>query len=176
MKKSLGARPPNGLNRRTAIAGSAGLAALSGASLTYAGPLDPKADLSFVNPAGLRTPRGYSQMAVIRSGRLVFFAGQTPVGTSGEVVGPGDFRAQLEQVFSNLDIGIRSVGGTFSNIIKLNYYCAESVDPALLRHVNEVRDRFTNTTSPPISTFVFVSRLARPEWLIEIEAVGVLPE
>lgn len=176
MKNRPGARRPNGLNRRTAIAGVAGLAALPGASLTYAGATDPKADLAFVNPEELRTPSGYSQMAVIRSGRLVFFAGQTPVETSGEVVGRGDFRAQLEQVFCNLDIGIRSVGGTFSNIIKLNYYCVESVDPALLRHVNEVRDRFTDIASPPISTFVFVSRLARPEWLIEIEAVGVLPE
>lgn len=38
-----------------------------------------------------------------------------------------------------------------------------------------MRDRYVNTQSPPVSTFVFVSRLVHPDWLIEIEAVAVLP-
>ena len=40
--------------------------------------------------------------------------------------------------------------------------------------VREIRDRFLNTQAPPVSTFVFVSRLVRPEWLIEIEAWAVI--
>jgi enamine deaminase RidA (YjgF/YER057c/UK114 family) len=39
-----------------------------------------------------------------------------------------------------------------------------------------VRDKYVNVASPPASTFVVVSRLARPGWLIEIEAVVALDE
>jgi enamine deaminase RidA (YjgF/YER057c/UK114 family) len=38
------------------------------------------------------------------------------------------------------------------------------------------RDRFVNTKTPPISTFVIVQRLVRPEWLIEVEAVAVVKQ
>jgi enamine deaminase RidA (YjgF/YER057c/UK114 family) len=38
----------------------------------------------------------------------------------------------------------------------------------------EVRDKYVNTANPPVSTFVVVKRLARPEWLIEVEAVAVV--
>ena len=37
-----------------------------------------------------------------------------------------------------------------------------------------VRDRYVNTAAPPVSTFVFVSRLVRPGWLFEIDAMAVI--
>jgi enamine deaminase RidA (YjgF/YER057c/UK114 family) len=58
--------------------------------------------------------------------------------------------------------------------VKLNYYCAESVDPAQIGLVREIRDKYVNTTNPPTSTFVVVKRLVRPEWLIEVDAVAVV--
>ena len=58
--------------------------------------------------------------------------------------------------------------------MKLNYFCVEAVDHALIPEVLKVRDRFVNTKTPPISTFVVVKRLVRPEWLIEVEAVAVV--
>lgn len=119
---------------------------------------------------------GFSQLGEVRGGRLVFIAGQVPRNTQGELVGAGDFRAQLEQVFANLDAAVRAAGGTFADIVKLNYYCVASIEPAQQRAVVEVRDRYVNTDAPPVSTFVFVSRLVRPEWLIEVEAVAVLPQ
>ena len=61
-------------------------------------------------------------------------------------------------------------------MIKLNYYCADTVDPAVhLPIVREIRDGYVNTGAPPVSTFVVVRRLVRPEWLIEVEAVAVVP-
>jgi len=59
-------------------------------------------------------------------------------------------------------------------VIKLNYYCVASVDPAQMTVVREVRDKYVNTANPPTSTFVFVQRLVRPEWLIEVDAVAVV--
>lgn len=98
-----------------------------------------------------------------------------PRSPDGTLVGPGDFVVQLEQVFRNLDIAVREAGGRFSDVVKLNYYCHQSVDRSLLRNVSIVRDRYVDTARPPASTFIFVAGLARAEWLIEIEALLALP-
>jgi enamine deaminase RidA (YjgF/YER057c/UK114 family) len=58
--------------------------------------------------------------------------------------------------------------------VKLNYFCVEAVDPSLIPQILKVRDRFVDTKNPPVSTFVVVKRLVRPEWLIEVEAVAVV--
>ncbi len=59
-------------------------------------------------------------------------------------------------------------------MVKLNYFCVDRVDRGNMTVVREIRDRYLNTQAPPVSTFVFVSSLVRPEWLIEIEAVAVV--
>lgn len=46
--------------------------------------------------------------------------------------------------------------------------------PSQMTAVREVRDKYMNTANPPTSTFVFLQRLVRPEWLIEVEAVAVV--
>lgn len=127
------------------------------------------------DPQALPPSNGYSHVGEVTRGRTIYIAGQVPLNAAGELVGPGDFRAQLEQVFANLDAAVRAAGGTFGDVVKLNYYCVDSIEPAQQRAVVEVRDRYVDTQAPPVSTLVFVSRLVRPEWLVEIEAVAVLP-
>lgn len=127
------------------------------------------------NPDTLVKPTaGYSQVAEITGGKIVYIAGQVSQDRSGNLVGKDDFRAQVQQVFENLKAAVEAAGGDFSNVVKLNYFCAESVDPALLPAVREIRDKYVNTANPPTSTFVVVKRLVRPEWMIEIEAVAVV--
>ena len=127
------------------------------------------------NPPGLPVTPGSSQIAEAR-GRLMFISGQVAVTADNEHVGAGDFGVQLEQVFRNLDTAVRAAGGRFEDITKLNYFCLDSVDRALLPEVRRVRDSYVNLECPPASTFVFVSGLARQGWLIEIEAVASLPD
>lgn len=127
------------------------------------------------NPPTLPPPVGFSHLSEGR-GRLIWISGQVPRDSDGRLVGAGDFAAQIEQVFSNLAIAIGEAGGRFADVVKLNYYCHESVDRSLLRHVNQTRDRYVDTRRPPASTFIFVPALALPEWLIEIEAVLSLPD
>jgi enamine deaminase RidA (YjgF/YER057c/UK114 family) len=69
---------------------------------------------------------------------------------------------------------VQAAGGSFHDVIKLNYFCADNVDPAAIAQVREIRDKYANTQAPPTSTFVVVRRLVRPEWLIEVEAVAVV--
>ncbi|MGB7848400.1 MAG: RidA family protein [Candidatus Acidiferrum sp.] len=127
------------------------------------------------NPDTLAKPMaGYSQAAEVLGGKIVYIAGQVAIDRSGNFVGKDDFPAQVQQVFENLKAAVEATGGDFHSVIKLNYYCAESVDPSQLPVVREIRDKYVNTANPPTSTFVVVKRLVRPEWLIEIEAVAVV--
>ena len=127
------------------------------------------------NPETMAKPTaGYSQVAEITDGKLVYIAGQVAIDRAGNLVGKDDFRAQVQQVFQNLKAAVEASGGDFHNVIKLNYYCAESVDPALVPAIREIRDKYVNTANPPVSTFVVVKRLVRPEWLIEVDAVAVV--
>jgi enamine deaminase RidA (YjgF/YER057c/UK114 family) len=127
------------------------------------------------NPETMATPTaGYSQVAEVYDGKIVYIAGQVALDPSGNLVGKDDFRAQVQQVFANLKTAVVAAGGDFASVIKLNYYCVESVDPSQIPVVREVRDKYVNTANPPVSTFVVVKRLVRPEWLIEVEAVAVV--
>ena len=127
------------------------------------------------NPDTMAKPTaGYSQVAEVSGGKIVYIAGQVALDRSGNLVGKDDFRAQVQQIFENLKAAVEAAGGDFHDVIKLNYYCAESVDPAQVAVVREIRDKYVNTANPPTSTFVVVKRLVRPEWLIEVEAVAVV--
>jgi enamine deaminase RidA (YjgF/YER057c/UK114 family) len=127
------------------------------------------------NPDTMAKPTaGYSQVAEVNDGKIVYIAGQVALDPSGNLVGPNDLRAQIDQVFKNIKAAVEAAGGDMNSVIKLNYFCAESVDPAQTPAVREIRDRYVNTANPPTSTFVVVKRLVRPEWLIEVEAVAVV--
>ena len=90
------------------------------------------------------------------------------------MIGEGDFEAQVEQIFGNLKIAVEAAGGTMADIVKLNYYLVAEVDQAIVPKLRPIRDRYINVEKPPASTFVVVSRLMRPGWLIEIEAVAAI--
>jgi enamine deaminase RidA (YjgF/YER057c/UK114 family) len=128
------------------------------------------------NPDTLAKPAaGYSQVAEITGGKLVFIAGQVAQDKAGILVGKDDFRAQVEQVFSNLKLAVEAAGGEPRDLVKLNIYIVASVTPEQLPAFREIRDKYVNTANPPTSTLVFVSRLARPELLLEVDAVAAVP-
>lgn len=127
----------------------------------------------FIKSENLPPSPGYSQAVEIRRGRIIYIAGQVPQDRSGKVVGEGDMRAQAQQTFENLKATLEASGANFGDVVKLNYYFA---DISQLAAVREVRDKFINTANPPASTAVEVKRLFREPFLLEIEAVAVVPE
>jgi enamine deaminase RidA (YjgF/YER057c/UK114 family) len=121
------------------------------------------------NPKTIAPPTGYSHVAEVHGGRLVFIAGQIAKNPKGELVGRDDYRLQADQVFQNIGQALESVGATFDDLVKLTYYVR---DASHLPEVREVRDRYVNTKRPPASTAVQVSGLASPEFLLEVEAIA----
>ena len=126
------------------------------------------------SPATLPPPTGYSHVAKVNRGTLVYIAGQVSSDASGKLVGEGNFEAQVEQVFKNLKLALEAAGATMADIVKLNTYLVAEVSQDDLPKMRAIRDRYLNKEKPPASTLVVVSRLARPGWLIEIEVVAAI--
>jgi enamine deaminase RidA (YjgF/YER057c/UK114 family) len=128
---------------------------------------EPTAAVRFIN----RAPAGYSHIVEARGGRTLYIAGQLALDVEGKLVGAGDFRAQIKQVFANLNTRLQEAGASFKDVVKLNYYLTDGSD---LQPLREVRDSYVNKEAPPASTLVVVKQLVRPEYLCEVEAIAVV--
>lgn len=114
----------------------------------------------------LRLAQGY------RVGDLLFISGQAASDINGQIVGIGNFEAQAEQVFANLERVLRAGGSSLANVIKVTIFLR---DMSNFRKIVEFRGRYF--TSPyPADTIVEVSSLYSPDALIEIEAIAVVDE
>ena len=158
-------------SRRSVVAAAVTMAAAAGAAGGARG--QTPSNLSFANPPGLSSPPTYSHAVEVNGPhRTVYIAGQTGADASGKVA--QGFRAQALQVMENLKTALASVGGDFEHVVKLNSYLTDI--EANANEFREVRARyFTNKSALPASTLVQVVRLANPSYLLEVEAIAVLP-
>ena len=124
----------------------------------------------YINPPTLARPMGYTHVVEASGARTFYIAGQVALDDSGNIVGEGDMGAQARQVFENLHTALRSVGASFKDVVKLTYFI---VDMSQMQTVREARDQYIQPEYLPASTAVEVRRLAREEFLLEIEAVAV---
>lgn len=146
---------------RTVIA-AIGLAAA--ASAAAAGQLQR------INPPGLSTPTTYAH--IVRDGKTLYIAGQVGADAQGRVVGPG-MPEQVEQVLKNLEIALKSQGADWSHVAKITIYTTD-VDAFRGPDAAKIRAKYFGAHRPA-STLVGVTRLASPDYKVEIEAVAVLP-
>ena len=126
----------------------------------------------YINPPGLTKPNGYTHVVLAADRRTVYIAGQVAFDSTGKVVGEGDFTAQAEQVYGNLRKALASVGATFADLVKTTILVTDVKNVPALR---EIRARYMGAEHPPANTLI-VANLVRPELLLEIEAVAVLPK
>ncbi len=114
----------------------------------------------------------YSHVVTVTGpGKLVFIAGQLARDIDGNCVGPGDMRAQMEQTFKNLDACLKAAGATWADVVKTNTYVT---DFDAFQQCADIRMRYFGVATPT-STTVQVSRLAGPDFMIEIEMIAVVP-
>ena len=115
----------------------------------------------------------YSHAVRVETGDAVWIhvSGQIAIDREGNLVGPGDMRAQTRQVFENLSAILEANGATFADVVKIGTYLTTLDDLAGMR---EVRGEYL-TSEPPASTAVQVVALVVPDALIEIDLVAVVP-
>lgn len=126
------------------------------------------------NAPGLaQTRAGYFSQCVRVSNpsATLYLAGQVARDENGTNVGIGDITAQTEQVIANLRRALVAEGADLANLVKVNIYATDVRHAPLIDAVR--RRHFTGDL--PASTFVEVSKLNHPDWLIEIEGVAVIP-
>ena len=124
-------------------------------------------EIEVINPEGMTKSPNYSHL--VRFGDLLFIAGQVATDGDGNIVGEGDMAAQFRQVLENLKTVLASVDANLSNVVKITIY---TVDIEALRAVVAIRSEYFGDHAPA-STLVQIERLARPEFLLEIEATAV---
>jgi len=125
-----------------------------------------------LNPDHLVEIAGRSHVVILdKVAKLAFVSGQVSMDRDGMLVGRGDFEAQTRQVFQNLLIILREIGGSLDDVVKLNAY---TTMPEKIQTYLKVRNEFVSRRNPPGSTFVGVVALASPDFLIEVEMIVAL--
>ena len=121
-----------------------------------------------MNPPGTTQPTAYTQL--VRAGKTLYFSGQTAVNEKGELIGKGDMRAQVRQVYENLKSLLASQGATFDHLVKITIYTLNMDE---FRKTGDIREEYTGGRAPA-STLLQIDRLASPDYLVEIEGIAVL--
>ncbi|MEE9240400.1 MAG: RidA family protein [bacterium] len=121
---------------------------------------------------GHAPPRGhYSHGVIVESSRTLYVAGQVPVDKDGNIVSPGNAEAQTRQVMENIKRVIEEAGGKMEDVAKTTVYVTNLEDRG---PIGEMRKEYF-PGEPPANTFLVISSLAQPDFLVEIEAVVPLP-
>lgn len=110
--------------------------------------------------------------AVVANG-VVYLRGQIGQDLdTRESVGVGDVVAQTEQAMYNIDMLLREAGSSLADIVKVTVYI---IDPRYREDVYRTMGKWLKGVYP-VSTGIVVQALARPEWLVEIDATAVLSD
>ena len=134
-----------------------------------------KGKVEFVNPDTLVRNPAFTNV-VIASGpvRTVYIGGQDAVDASGQIVGKGDLKAQTEQILRNIQAALAAANAQPGHIVKWNIYVLEGQS---LQDGFEVFQGFwSNRSNPPAISVIFVAGLAHPDFLVEMDAIAVIPE
>lgn len=128
-----------------------------------------------LNPAGLVQPRGWTHaITVTGNHKTIYIGGQDAVDAQGAVVGKGDLGKQTEKIFENLRAILAAAGADLHHIVKWTIYVVQGQSP---QPAVEVFQKAWGTQhQPPVITVVFVVALGNPDWLVEIDAIAVVPE
>ena len=132
---------------------------------------------TIIETRGVSQPLGaYNHAVSVRPGRLVFIAGQVSINEEGDIVGKGDFPAQVQQVFHNLGQVLASAGASFENVVQFTTFVvrSRSTDEFVAVRREVFAQIYPNGGYPP-NTLLFIDRLVREEFFIEIEAIAALP-
>jgi len=126
-----------------------------------------------VTSEAIRQPVGvFSQATMIEAqGRLVFISGMTARRADGTIAGVGDITEQTKQVCENIKAAVEAAGGTLDDVCRVDVYVRN------MKYSKSTHDMRKQSLTPPLpaSTMVEVTKMVSPDYLIEINAIAVIP-
>jgi enamine deaminase RidA (YjgF/YER057c/UK114 family) len=129
----------------------------------------------FLNPEGLHRNPAFSQVVAISGPtRTVYVGGQNAVDSTGTIVGKTDIGVQAGQVARNLQLALSGADARVEHIVKWTVYVVhgQPLGPAM----GAFQQALGPMPNPPAISVLYVSALAHPDFLLEVEAVAVVPE
>ena len=121
--------------------------------------------ITLSNPSSVRTPNGYSHGIIVQGAeRRLVISGQVGMAVDGTIPSSGE--AQIAQAFANLRAVLEANGMSPANIVKTTVFLT---DRALIGAYRSARTAFF-AGHAPASTLLFISGLADPNFVVEIEA------
>jgi enamine deaminase RidA (YjgF/YER057c/UK114 family) len=129
----------------------------------------------YINPDSLNKNPAFTNVVVVEGNvKTVHIGGQDALNASGEIVGKDDIVAQTEQILANVRAALAAGGARPEHIIKWNIYVVEG--QSLEAGFGAFQRAWPETPNPPAITMAFVSGLAHPDFLVEMDAVAVVPQ
>ena len=127
-----------------------------------------------ITSARLRQPSGHFShaTAIEARGRLVFISGMTARCADGTIAGIGDIETQTRQVCENLKAAVEGAGGAMDNICRIDVFIRNMEHFDIIHKVR--REYFKEPL--PASTMVEIVKMTSPDYLIEINAIAVVPD
>ncbi|MBD2101672.1 RidA family protein [Leptolyngbya sp. FACHB-261] len=115
---------------------------------------------------------GYAQAVTV--GNMLYISGTVSIDDEGKLVAAGDMRGQMSRIYEDLQRTLEAHGATFSDVVKEAIFTTDM--DRFTEEAMPIRAKFyEGHTLPASSAWLQVSRLAFPEFLVEIEAIAVLP-
>lgn len=134
-----------------------------------------RGEVQHINPEGLSKNPAFTQVVIVAGpAKTIYVGGQDAVDTSGNIVGEGDIGRQTEQVLKNIQTALEACGADLGNVVKWNVYVVEG--QPLQAGFEAFMRVWGRQPNPPAITAAFVAGLARPEFLVEIDAIAVVIE
>jgi enamine deaminase RidA (YjgF/YER057c/UK114 family) len=128
-----------------------------------------------INPDSLSKNPAFTNVIVIAGKvKTIYIGGQDAVDASGTIVGKGDIKQQAEQVLANLQAALKAGGAELEDVVKWNVYVVhgQTLQPAF----EVFQQVWGHRPNPPAITLMFVWGLANPNFLIEMDAIAVVPQ
>jgi enamine deaminase RidA (YjgF/YER057c/UK114 family) len=130
--------------------------------------------VEFLNPDGLPRNPAFSNVAVVSgSVRTIYIGGQDAVDAEGNIVGIGDIAAQTEQVLRNLRTALAAAGAGPEHVVKWNIFIVDGQD--IRTGYAAFQRAWGDRPNPPVITAAVVKGLAHPDFLLEMDAIAVVP-
>ena len=128
-----------------------------------------------LNPEGLTRSPGFTQaIAVTGPHKVVYVGGQDAVdGKTRQIIGHNDIRAQTQQVLRNLRLALEAAGAALEHVVKWTIYIVQGQSAQDAFEVSQ--HEWGTRPNPPTISVIFVAGLAHPDFLIEIDAIAVVP-
>ena len=131
--------------------------------------------VELLSPDGLNKNPAFSNVAIVSGQvRTIYVGGQDAITADGEIVGKGDMAAQTEQVLRNLSTALAAAGAGPEHVVKWNVFIVDGQDfragYAAFQRV------WGDRPNPPLITAAVVNGLAHPDFLVEMDAIAVVPE